>query len=178
MVIEAKGKNLTLSLWEERVLHQTKFLPQHLEHPLSQGLAQNVCCLQIWRNMLKNHCFFLNFVPIETVLDIYVTWSNCRNLILREFDTTLIVTVYHSGLQHLIGQLCYQLGKSCGFKSWLPYTLPLLNSMQLLPTSYWTRISYLTPSWNKSWSALPSSAQSESTKPCNINSPSPTYLKT
>jgi hypothetical protein len=34
-----------------------------------------------------------------------------RYWILRELDATLIVTVSNYGLQHLIGQLCYQLVK-------------------------------------------------------------------
>jgi hypothetical protein len=105
---------LIVPLWEESVFCYIKSLPQHLELPLSQELHQNIRNLQIWKNILKNHCFHLNTVFEEMVLNVDILRAIMNQWILIDHDATLIVTVHYNRFQHLIDQLCYQLAKPYG----------------------------------------------------------------
>ena len=87
-------------------LRQLRSFPEHIELPLCQELSQYIYNLLICRNVLKNHCSLLDPVSDEVVPDINMPGTIMEHWILREFETTMIVTVNHGSVQSLICKLC------------------------------------------------------------------------
>jgi hypothetical protein len=92
----------TLPLSEEGILHHSKFIFEELKLPFNQGFGQNKCNLLICGNMLKLHCSLLGPISDKVVSNMLGTIM--EQWILREFDTTMIITIYHHRLQHLINK--------------------------------------------------------------------------
>jgi hypothetical protein len=92
----------TLPLSEEGILHHSKFVPEEHKLPFNQGFGQNICNLLICGNILKLDCSLLDPISDEVIYDLNMLGPVMEYWILREFDTTLIITVYHHRLQLLI----------------------------------------------------------------------------
>jgi hypothetical protein len=92
----------TLLLSEEGILHHSKFVPEEQKNPFNQGFYQNICNLLICGNILKLDCSLLDPVLNEMISNINMLEPIMEYWILREFDTTMIITVYHHGMQLLI----------------------------------------------------------------------------
>jgi hypothetical protein len=91
----------TLPLSEEGILQHSKFVPEEYRLPFNQGFGQNVCNLLICGNILKLNCSLLYPVSDEVIHDLNMIVPVMEYRILKEFDTTLIITVYHHGVQLL-----------------------------------------------------------------------------
>jgi hypothetical protein len=87
-------------------MHQSKFVSECLKLPFCSGLGQNISNLLICGNILEIQCSLLNPVSYEVIFDLYVLGPVIKHWILREFDTTLIITINDLGIQLLIKQSC------------------------------------------------------------------------
>jgi hypothetical protein len=91
----------TLPLSEEGILHHSKYISEEYKLSFLQGLGQSICNLLICGNILKLHCSFLDPILNEVIFYLNMLGPVMEYCILREFDTTLIITVYHRRLQLL-----------------------------------------------------------------------------
>jgi hypothetical protein len=92
----------TLPLREEGILHHPKYDSKEHKNLFPQGLGQNICNLLIYGNILKLHCSFLDPIPDEVIYDLNMLGHVMEYWILKYFDTTLIIGVYHRKPQLLI----------------------------------------------------------------------------
>jgi hypothetical protein len=74
--------------------------------PFSKGLVRISATYLICGNILELHCSLLNLVSYEVIYDLYMLGPVMKHWILKEFDTTLIITVNDCGIQLLIKQSC------------------------------------------------------------------------
>jgi hypothetical protein len=81
--------------------HSSSVFEEH-KLPFIQGIGQNMCNLLICGNVMKLHCSLLDPILDEVIYDLNMLGPVMEFWILREFDTTLIITVYHRRLQLLI----------------------------------------------------------------------------
>ena len=95
------GKFSTLPLTEEGVFHHPHLVSEMNMLPSSQIIHENLCYLLISRNVLQLQKSFLNIVFDEVVSDLNVFRPIMKHWILRDPDTTLIVTVNDNGPQLL-----------------------------------------------------------------------------
>jgi hypothetical protein len=84
---------------KEGVTHHSKLIPEKYELAFSQIFSEYVCNLLICRYVLYLNCSSLNIIQNEVISNLNVLRPIVKNWNLREFDTTLIVTVNHSGSQ-------------------------------------------------------------------------------
>jgi hypothetical protein len=89
----------TLPLSEEGIMHHSKSISEEKKLPFLQGLGQNIYNLLIYGNILKLHYSLLDPIPDEVIFDLNMLGPVMEYWILREFDTTLIIAVYHHRLQ-------------------------------------------------------------------------------
>jgi hypothetical protein len=86
-------QNSTLPLIEENVSHQAHIIFEIDMLSPWQGLGENFFHLLINRNIMKLNHPTLNPVSNEMILDLNVLRPIMKHWILREFDTTMIITV-------------------------------------------------------------------------------------
>jgi hypothetical protein len=53
-------------------------------------------------NILELQCSLLNLVSYELIYDLYMLGPVMKHMILKEFDTTLIITINDHGIQLVI----------------------------------------------------------------------------
>ena len=85
----------TLPLTKESVPHNTHLVSEVDMLAPWERLRQNVCYLLIRGNVLEFHNSFLNPISDEVILDPNVFGPVMKYMILREFDITLIITLYN-----------------------------------------------------------------------------------
>jgi hypothetical protein len=92
----------TLPLSEEGIFHHSKFILEEYKLLFKQGFGQDIYNLLIYGNILKLDYSLLDPVSDEMIYDINMLGPVMEYWILREFDTTLIITIYHHRIQILV----------------------------------------------------------------------------
>ena len=113
------GTKLTLPLTEESVGHNSHHAPEANMLALRHGLGENICHLVISRHICQSNCTSLNPVSDKMVPDLDMLRPVVKYRILREFDTTLIITIDRSRPQLLTKQSDQQLAKPNGLTTGL-----------------------------------------------------------
>ena len=115
----SKVQNSTFLVKEESVGHNSHHAPEANMLALQQGLAENICHLVISRHICQPNCTSLNPVSDKMAPDLDMFRLVVKYQILREFDTTLIITVNRSRSQLSTKQCDQQLAKLDGLTTGL-----------------------------------------------------------
>jgi hypothetical protein len=105
----------TLPLREESIMHHSKFVPEEQKLSFNQGFSQNIYNMLIYGNILKLDFSLLDHVPYEVIPNLNILVPFMEYWILKDFETTMIITIYHCGIQLLIKYTCKQFVNPNGF---------------------------------------------------------------
>ena len=96
LIISFQGTKLTLPLTEESVGHNSHHALEANMLAFRQGFGENICHLVISRHVCQSNCTSLTPISDKMVPDLDMFRPIMKYQILREFNTTLIVTVNRS----------------------------------------------------------------------------------